>query len=70
MIDLIQAAPIEAAVVADFQRFLFGDAPFSQWIVLVFDTLWFIGGDADIVLRVVFALEPVDRPVDQMAPQT
>ena len=60
MIDLIQTAPIEAAVIADFQRFLFGDAPFCKRIIFVFDSPGLIGGNANIVLRVVFALESVD----------
>ena len=34
--------------------------------MFVFDSPGLIGGNANIVLRVVFALESVDRPVDQM----
>ena len=60
MINLIQTVPVKAPVIADFQRLCLRDAPFHQRIDFIFDSCRFVGGDADIVKRIVRSLDPVD----------
>ena len=63
MIDLIQPAPVKPPVIADLQGLGLGDSPLHQGIAVVrviLAPMGFVGGNPDMVERVLLLLEPVD----------
>ena len=66
MINLIEAVPVKAPVIADFQCLGLGDAPFHKGINLILNAGRFVCRDANIVQGVLFLFQPVDLFGDQM----
>ena len=66
MVDLIQPAEVEAAIITGLERLRLRDAPLHEGIPLVLATPRFIGGDADIMQRAQLTFEPIDLLGDEM----
>ena len=67
MVNLIQIADAKPTGVAMLQGFTFRDAPFHQRILIAFASLGFVGGNADIVQRVLFCFELIDFFCNQVS---
>ena len=66
VIYLIMAAPVIPAVIAYFQILCFCNAPIHQRVLFMLNALRLVCRNANIVERLILALEPVDFFVDEV----